>query len=116
MVYNALKGNMGGVLHALALQTSAPSEGEPMADLVKTLVQPASSTRAARDPEKGHRHLEAQEAAGPHGLRPLQAGEGGGKGGAQARPQAGEPPPHGGSAQQGLAELTETRRFFDAAR
>lgn len=24
MVYNALKGNMGGVLHALALQTSAP--------------------------------------------------------------------------------------------
>jgi stress-induced morphogen len=24
MVYRALKGNMGGVLHALALQTSAP--------------------------------------------------------------------------------------------
>ncbi len=24
LVYNALKGNMGGVLHALALQTSAP--------------------------------------------------------------------------------------------
>ena len=24
MVYNALKGNMGGTLHALALQTSAP--------------------------------------------------------------------------------------------
>ncbi len=24
MVYGALKGNMGGVLHALALQTSAP--------------------------------------------------------------------------------------------
>jgi len=24
MVYNALKGNMGGVLHALALQTSVP--------------------------------------------------------------------------------------------
>jgi stress-induced morphogen len=24
MVYNALKGNMGGILHALALQTSAP--------------------------------------------------------------------------------------------
>ena len=24
MVYNALKGNMGGVLHALALTTSAP--------------------------------------------------------------------------------------------
>jgi stress-induced morphogen len=24
MVYNALKGNMGGALHALALQTSAP--------------------------------------------------------------------------------------------
>jgi stress-induced morphogen len=24
MVYQALKGNMGGVLHALALQTSAP--------------------------------------------------------------------------------------------
>ena len=24
MIYNALKGNMGGVLHALALQTSAP--------------------------------------------------------------------------------------------
>ena len=24
MVYNALEGNMGGVLHALALQTSAP--------------------------------------------------------------------------------------------
>ncbi len=24
MVYNALQGNMGGVLHALALQTSAP--------------------------------------------------------------------------------------------
>lgn len=24
MVYSALKGNMGGVLHALALQTSAP--------------------------------------------------------------------------------------------
>lgn len=29
MVYNALKGNMGGVLHALALQTSAP---EPAPD------------------------------------------------------------------------------------
>ena len=27
MVYEALKGNMGGVLHALALQTSAPPEG-----------------------------------------------------------------------------------------
>ncbi len=26
MVYAALKGNMGGVLHALALQTSAPQE------------------------------------------------------------------------------------------
>lgn len=26
MVYDALKGNMGGVLHALALQTSAPVE------------------------------------------------------------------------------------------
>lgn len=26
MVYEALKGNMGGVLHALALQTSAPTE------------------------------------------------------------------------------------------
>lgn len=26
MVYNALKGNMGGVLHALALQTSAPAD------------------------------------------------------------------------------------------
>jgi stress-induced morphogen len=26
MVYNALKGNMGGVLHALALQTSAPEQ------------------------------------------------------------------------------------------
>ena len=26
MVYEALKGNMGGVLHALALQTSAPSD------------------------------------------------------------------------------------------
>ncbi|GLI22398.1 MULTISPECIES: BolA family protein [Xanthobacter] len=26
MVYAALKGNMGGVLHALALQTSAPTE------------------------------------------------------------------------------------------
>lgn len=25
MVYEALKGNMGGVLHALALQTSAPA-------------------------------------------------------------------------------------------
>ena len=25
MVYQALKGNMGGVLHALALQTSAPA-------------------------------------------------------------------------------------------
>lgn len=25
MVYNALKGNMGGVLHALALQTSVPA-------------------------------------------------------------------------------------------
>ena len=25
MVYDALKGNMGGVLHALALQTSAPN-------------------------------------------------------------------------------------------
>ena len=24
MVYNALQGNMGGILHALALQTSAP--------------------------------------------------------------------------------------------
>ena len=27
MVYAALKGNMGGVLHALALQTSAPPDG-----------------------------------------------------------------------------------------
>lgn len=27
MVYNALKGNMGGVLHALALQTSVPEQG-----------------------------------------------------------------------------------------
>ena len=27
MVYEALQGNMGGVLHALALQTSAPPEG-----------------------------------------------------------------------------------------
>ena len=26
MVYNALKGNMGGLLHALALQTSVPPE------------------------------------------------------------------------------------------
>ena len=26
MIYNALQGNMGGVLHALALQTSAPPE------------------------------------------------------------------------------------------
>jgi len=26
MVYNALQGNMGGVLHALALQTSVPPE------------------------------------------------------------------------------------------
>tara|TARA_R110002126_G_scaffold247190_2_gene390115 strand:+ start:2922 stop:3164 length:243 start_codon:yes stop_codon:yes gene_type:complete len=26
MVYDALKGNMGGVLHALALQTSVPPE------------------------------------------------------------------------------------------
>lgn len=26
LVYKALKGNMGGVLHALALQTSAPAE------------------------------------------------------------------------------------------
>ncbi|MEO0327730.1 MAG: BolA family transcriptional regulator [Pseudomonadota bacterium] len=26
LVYEALKGNMGGVLHALALQTSAPPE------------------------------------------------------------------------------------------
>ena len=26
MVYKALQGNMGGVLHALALQTSAPPE------------------------------------------------------------------------------------------
>ncbi|MEM7289489.1 MAG: BolA family transcriptional regulator [Pseudomonadota bacterium] len=26
MVYEALKGNMGGVLHALALQTSAPPD------------------------------------------------------------------------------------------
>ena len=26
LVYNALQGNMGGVLHALALQTSAPPE------------------------------------------------------------------------------------------
>ncbi len=26
MVYQALRGNMGGVLHALALQTSAPTE------------------------------------------------------------------------------------------
>ena len=26
MVYQALKGNMGGALHALALQTSAPPE------------------------------------------------------------------------------------------
>jgi stress-induced morphogen len=26
MVYAALKGNMGGVLHALALQTSAPQD------------------------------------------------------------------------------------------
>ena len=29
MVYNALKGNMGGVLHALALQTSAPTARAP---------------------------------------------------------------------------------------
>jgi len=28
LVYNALQGNMGGVLHALALQTSAPPENE----------------------------------------------------------------------------------------
>jgi len=27
MVYEALQGNMGGVLHALALQTSEPPEG-----------------------------------------------------------------------------------------
>lgn len=27
MVYDALKGNMGGVLHALALQTSVPKAG-----------------------------------------------------------------------------------------
>ena len=27
MVYQALKGNVGGQLHALALQTSAPPEG-----------------------------------------------------------------------------------------
>lgn len=27
IVYEALQGNMGGVLHALALQTSAPPEG-----------------------------------------------------------------------------------------
>jgi stress-induced morphogen len=27
MVYEALKGNMGGALHALALQTSAPEQG-----------------------------------------------------------------------------------------
>ncbi|MDI4664183.1 BolA family transcriptional regulator [Xanthobacter autotrophicus] len=27
MVYAALKGNMGGVLHALALQTAAPDKG-----------------------------------------------------------------------------------------
>lgn len=26
MVYDALQGNMGGVLHALALQTSAPAD------------------------------------------------------------------------------------------
>lgn len=26
MVYDALKGNMGGALHALALQTSAPAD------------------------------------------------------------------------------------------
>jgi stress-induced morphogen len=26
MVYNALKGNMGGALHALALETAAPTE------------------------------------------------------------------------------------------
>ncbi len=26
MVYNALKGNMGGALHALALQTSTPKD------------------------------------------------------------------------------------------
>lgn len=26
LVYDALKGNMGGVLHALALQTSAPEQ------------------------------------------------------------------------------------------
>ncbi len=26
MIYDALKGNMGGVLHALTLQTSAPPE------------------------------------------------------------------------------------------
>ncbi len=26
MVYGALKGNMGGVLHALALETSAPAD------------------------------------------------------------------------------------------
>lgn len=29
MVYAALKGRMGGELHALALETSAPQSGEP---------------------------------------------------------------------------------------
>ena len=29
LVYAALKGKMGGALHALALETSAPSEGAP---------------------------------------------------------------------------------------
>jgi stress-induced morphogen len=29
LVYAALKGKMGGELHALALETSAPKDGEP---------------------------------------------------------------------------------------
>ncbi|HVY20930.1 MAG TPA: BolA family transcriptional regulator [Bauldia sp.] len=28
LVYDALRGNMGGALHALALQTSVPQEGQ----------------------------------------------------------------------------------------
>jgi stress-induced morphogen len=31
MVYEALKGNMGGALHALALQTDVPDQGSPSA-------------------------------------------------------------------------------------
>ena len=41
MVYDALKGNMGGVLHALALQTSAPAANMPSGSR-RLNIQPAA--------------------------------------------------------------------------